>query len=94
MLGLVRAGVGTPVDGDALVDFVNRCPEVTTTIPKADRARIAWAFSVVGEAWARAGVTAGGLLTAAGVDLLPAALAHAWRRRTPVSPAADSDRAG
>ena len=51
VLGVVRAGTGTHVDPDVLVDHVNRCPEVTSTIPKSDRARVAWAFAVAVEAW-------------------------------------------
>lgn len=81
VLGLVRAGVGTVIDGSVLVDFVNRCPEVTSTIPKADRARIEWAFAVVAETWERLGVTVDGALTERGATMLPAALAHAWNAR-------------
>ncbi|MEZ5165243.1 MAG: hypothetical protein R2695_01680 [Acidimicrobiales bacterium] len=51
MIGLVRAGAGTSVAGATLVDLVNRCPEVTSTVPKQDRARIAWAFDVVTAEW-------------------------------------------
>ena len=81
VIGAVRAGAGTTIDGSALVDFVNRCPEVTTTIPKADRPRIEWAFSVIAAAWEDLGVTEDGRLTDVGVALLPTALAHAWRDR-------------
>ncbi|MDW3217415.1 MAG: hypothetical protein R8F63_02270 [Acidimicrobiales bacterium] len=81
VIGLVRAGPGTAVDGSVLVDLVNRCPEVTSTIPKADRARIEWAFAVVAETWERLGVTVDGALTERGATMLPAALAHAWRDR-------------
>lgn len=84
VLGLVRAGPGARADGEALVDLVNRCPEVTSPIPKADRDRIAWAFDVVVEAWSELGVVdAAGALTEAGVGLLPAALDRAWSRSAP-----------
>lgn len=81
VIGLVRAGASTAIDGSVLVDLVNRCPEVTSTIPKADRGRIEWAFAVVAETWERLGVTADGALTERGATMLPVALAHAWRDR-------------
>ena len=78
VLGLVRAGAGTTVDPAALVDHINRCPEVTTDIPKADRNRVAWAFAVVTEAWEELGVAEDGALTAFGAAVLPLALVRAW----------------
>ena len=78
VIGLVRAGVGRSVDGATMVDLVNRCPEVTTTIPKADRARIEWAFSTVIAGWDDLGICADGRLTELGVAVLPAALHRAW----------------
>jgi hypothetical protein len=78
VIGLVRTGAGAPVDGETLVDHVNRCPEVTSTIPKQDRARFVWAFDVVGESWAVLGLTDDGALTDRGVTALPAALRRAW----------------
>jgi hypothetical protein len=78
VLGLVRAGEGAPVDGPSMVDHVNRCPEVTTTIPKADRPRIEWAFAILTEPWTELGLVLDGRLTAQGVDVLPAALDLAW----------------
>ena len=80
VLGVVRAGAGTHVDPDVLVDHVNRCPEVTSTIPKADRARVAWAFAVAVEAWGPLGVVdPDNYLTDFGAAVLPAALVRAWQ---------------
>ncbi|MEM8705701.1 MAG: hypothetical protein AAGE98_04545 [Actinomycetota bacterium] len=80
VLGLVRAGAGTRVDPDVLVDLVNRCPEVTSTIPKADRARVAWAFAVAAESWAPLGlVDDEDRLTEFGTAVLPSVLLRAWQ---------------
>lgn len=78
VIGLVRSGVGTAVDGAAMVDFINRCPEVTTSIPKNDRARIEWAFDVVMESWTDLELLADGRLTDLGLRALPAGLHFAW----------------
>ena len=80
VVGLVRSGGGAVVNGESMVDAVNQCPEVTSTIPKQDRARIAWAFDVLTEYWEPLGLTADGALTARGVAVLPAALRWAWSR--------------
>ncbi len=37
VLGLVRSPAGTVVEPTMLIDLVNRCPEVTSAIPKKDR---------------------------------------------------------
>lgn len=78
VIGVVRAGEGCAVDGAVMVDVVNRCPEVTTTIPKSDRARIAWAFDQAIAPWGELGLLADGRLTALGLHVLPAALRRAW----------------
>ncbi|MEQ8840088.1 MAG: hypothetical protein RIB98_03835 [Acidimicrobiales bacterium] len=78
VIGLVRRGPGATVDGAALVDCINRCPEVDTTIPKGDRARIEWAFDVVIAPWDELGITEDGTLTPLGIEALPAALHRAW----------------
>lgn len=77
-IGLVRSGVGTSVDPDALVDQINRCQEVTSTIPKADRARVAWALGVVTEPWEALGLARDGALTSFGRSVLSPALQTAW----------------
>ncbi|MFT7473756.1 MAG: hypothetical protein ACI81L_000671 [Verrucomicrobiales bacterium] len=56
ILGMSRAPVGTDVDGDVLVTFINRAPEVTTTIPKGDVAVIAWTFEQMLFGWQVTGV--------------------------------------
>ncbi len=81
VIGLVRAGPGTPADPDHLVDLINRCPEVTSTIPKKDRPRVAWALAVCTELWSATGVVSNGALTDFGVAALPSALDLAWRAR-------------
>ncbi len=78
VIGLVREGPGATVDPDALVDHVNRCPEVTSTIPKKDRPRVAWAFAVCTEPWSVLGLAVEGLLTPFGAAILPAVLDRAW----------------
>lgn len=83
VIGVVRAGAGTAVDGAALVDHINRCPEVTSTIPKADRDRIAWAFDTVIAGWPAADLLAvapdgGATLTPLALTAIPAALHAAW----------------
>lgn len=78
VIGVVRAGPGAAMHGEALVDAINRCPEVTTTVPKADRGRIAWAFDVLTADWSSLGLVDDGRLTGFGAAVLPAALARAW----------------
>ena len=56
ILGLSRSPVGTPVDGDVLVRFINRAPEITTTIPAADAPRISWTFEQMLFSWQITGV--------------------------------------
>lgn len=77
-IGLARAGEAAAVSGSALVDYVNRCPEVSSVIDKADRDYAEWAFAVAIDVLEDAGAVAGGQLTAAGrAGLLPA-LVQAW----------------
>ena len=86
VIGVARAGEGCAVDGSVMVDFVNRCPEVTTTIPKADRGRIEWAFDTVIEPWTEWGLLDDdGRMTSLGLSVLPAALRRAWGR-SPLTP--------
>lgn len=80
----VRRGAGTHLDPETMVDAVNRCPEVTSSIPRSDRSYYAWAFSLVLALWRRAGAVDGdGRLTADGVVALAQALRRAWG---PLSP--------
>lgn len=78
VIGLVREGSGASVDPDALVDKINRCPEVTSTVPKKDRPRVAWALAVCTDPWSSLGLVVDGELTEFGIALLPAALDRAW----------------
>lgn len=79
VLQLVRAGVGADASGEQLVRNVNRCPEVTTTIPKRDAPIVASAFEATLHAWRASGaITSEGTLTELGVWLLPRALVAAW----------------
>lgn len=79
ILSVVRAGVGVAVSGRSLVAGINQCPEVTTTIPKADAERIAWAFELTLYAWQVTGVLdEDGSLAETGVWLLPRAAIFAW----------------
>lgn len=77
-IGLVRGGPGLAVDGASLVDLVNRCPEVSSTIEAADREYTVSAFEVAIEHLAECGAVANGLLTDAGHQALPAAMRLAW----------------
>jgi len=81
VIGLVRAGPGAVVEPEAMVDLINRCPEVTSTIPKSDRARVAWAIAVCTEPWEALEVTVEDRLTPFGLALLPAMLDYAWTVR-------------
>lgn len=79
VLPLVRAGVGAEADPMQLVRNINRCPEVTTTVPKRDMPAVAEVFSRTLHAWELTGVIdADGRLTALGAWLLPRALLDAW----------------
>ncbi len=77
VLELVREGPGAPVDGETMVAAVNRCPEVASTIPGEDRARIAWAFALATAPWVDLGLVEGGHLTTLGAEVLPRALRRA-----------------
>jgi hypothetical protein len=79
VLPLVRAGAGASADPEQLVRNINRCPEVTTSIPKRDIPNVASAFGAALPAWRACGaIDAHDRLTDAGVVLLPWSLAVAW----------------
>lgn len=80
LIGLVRAGPETTVTPSSLVDLINRCPEVSSSIPKADRGYVEFAFSVVLDVWGQAGVVADGQLTTDGYRALYPAVVQAWSR--------------
>lgn len=63
-IGLVRGlDGGAELDGQALVDLVNRCPEVSSTIHGDDRDYAAWAFAVALDHLADIGAIVDGALT-------------------------------
>lgn len=78
-IGLLRSGAGTEASGQAWVDLVNRCPEVSSTIDKADREYAAWAFDVAIDLLADSGVIdEAGEVTEAGHAELHAAMLATW----------------
>jgi hypothetical protein len=79
VLQLVRGGPGADASAEQLVRNVNRCPEVTTTIPKRDAPAVASAFDCTLDAWRVTGaLDADDRLSALGVWLLPRALTTTW----------------
>ena len=78
-IGLLRAGPGAEATGQALVDHVNRCPEVSSSIDKADRDYAEWAFDVALDLLQdRGAVSEDGHLTEAGYQSLWQGLVAAW----------------
>lgn len=79
VLGMARAAVGTDVDGAAVVRFINKAPEITTTIPKGDAPHLAWTFEQMLFAWEATGVlTSDGGISDAARWLLPQAAIAVW----------------
>lgn len=79
IVGMSRAAPGTDIDGDTLVKMINKAPEITTTIPKADAPRLAWTFEQMLYAWEVTGVlTSEGAVSHAASWLLPRAALAAW----------------
>ncbi len=86
ILGMSRAQAGTAIDGDVLVGFINRAPEITTTIPKRDAPKIAWTFEQMLYAWEVTGVLdERGAVSAAAAWLLPRAALAVWSGTEPTS---------
>ncbi len=84
ILGLVRITAANPLDGGECVDFINRCPEIATTVPARDAPMVAWAFDLVLYGWEVTGVLdEHGLLTPAGRWLLPRAAHRVWAGEVP-----------
>lgn len=77
-IGLVRAGEGAEMSGAVLVDLVNRCPEVSSVIDKADRDYAEWAFAIAIDLLEDAGAVVGGQLSADGRAALVPALVQVW----------------
>lgn len=78
VLGLVRASVGTEVDGSMLVRAINTAPEITTSIPKKHAAALAWTFETMLYAWEVTGVLRDGAVGPAARWILPQAALQAW----------------
>ena len=78
LIELCREGAGAPVDPSGLVDRVNRCPEVSTSVPAGDRPRVEWAFAVMTDPWRQLGVVDDGALSELGAVLIPVAVHSAW----------------
>ena len=79
VLGMARAAVGTEVDGRSIVGFINKAPEITTSIPKADAPHLAWTFEQMLFAWEVTGVlTDDGFVSNAARWLLPQAAVAVW----------------
>ena len=79
VLGLVRSPQDhPPIDGSALVTFINKAPEITTTISRREAPPVAWAFEQMLFAWETTGVlTDLGAVTEAGRWLLGQAFVRA-----------------
>jgi hypothetical protein len=79
VLPLVRGGAGADASPEQLVHNINRCPEVTTSIPKRDAPAVASAFACTLDAWRVTGaIDDDDRLTELGVWLLPRALERVW----------------
>lgn len=78
VIGLSREGIGASTAPTHLVDLVNRCPEVASTIPKADRPRVEWALAVCTHQWGDLGLTDSERLTELGAWMIPRMLLAAW----------------
>jgi hypothetical protein len=78
VIPLVRSGPGADAEPMQLVRNINRCPEVTTTVPKRDMQAVADVFAHTLHAWELTGVVEDGRLTTLGAWLLPRALLAAW----------------
>lgn len=79
VLGLHRASPPVIVEPGMLIDAINRCPEVTSDIPKKDRPYFEWALSMVIPLWRDAGVIDdNNTLSDDGSAMLVHALRQAW----------------
>lgn len=77
-IGLIRAGGGTAIDGSVLVDMVNRCPEVSSSVHADDREYAEWAFDIALDHLLEAELVIEGVLTEAGAEALHPSLLEAW----------------
>ena len=81
VIGLCRSRPGVSVEPSMLVDLINRCPEVTSVIPRSDRAYYEWVISMVLPLWRRGEVIEGEhTLSPDGAPWLVHALRLAWQQ--------------
>jgi hypothetical protein len=80
VIELCRRGPGASADSPALVEAIERCPEIEGPASDSGDAAVAeTAFELVGFAWEAAGILDDGRkLTPAGAWVLPRALTRAW----------------
>jgi len=77
-LGLGRAGPNVALNGDAMVDWINRCPEVTSSISRKDRPFVAYALNVAVIWWTDLGLVEDGMVNTLGFWVIPRAISTAW----------------
>ncbi|HEX6329854.1 MAG TPA: hypothetical protein VF129_01000 [Actinomycetota bacterium] len=79
VVGLVRSGAGASAEPEALVGYIDACPEIDGAVDPDDASLVEMAFELVLPAWEAAGaVDEGRRLTPLGSWGLPRALAWAW----------------
>lgn len=78
MLGLGRSGPSATMTGESMVDWINRCPEVTTSVSKRDRPYVVFGLNVAAAWWADLGLIDDGVTTALGDWALPRSAALVW----------------
>lgn len=78
IIGLLRRGADVEATGAAMVDLVNRCPEVSSTIDKRDRDYAEWAFEIAIELLRDHGIVEADRFTGPGLAALPAGVAAVW----------------
>lgn len=79
VVGLVRAGVGASASPEALIGYINECPEVEGTVEDEDASVVEIAFEMVLPTWEAAGaIDSHRRLSALGEWGLPRALVWAW----------------
>ncbi|MGI9601869.1 MAG: hypothetical protein ACR2QE_08285 [Acidimicrobiales bacterium] len=74
VIGVVRAGSGATCTPTDMVVYVNRCPEISTTIPAAEAEEVAACFAAAMRDWERVGVSDAERLTERGRRVLPRVL--------------------
>lgn len=78
VIGVGRAKPGTVLDGSKAIDLVNRCPELSSDIPAADREYAGWVFEIILQRFEEISLIENGEVTEKTRRILPAALASVW----------------